>query len=99
MQEKQLDSLQKILWEIYLILLKTRIEPKELKQIEDLLHKANALHKTDKEVARLSNLVFNYKLTEGDTVKYTNILRKALNQRTSTYKNATTALLNNTNAH
>lgn len=99
MQEKKLDAMQKILWDIYLILLQTKIQSSELKLIEDLLHKANTLHKTDKEVSRLCNLVYNYNLSQDEVVKYTNILRKALNQRTTTYKNATTAHLINTTAH
>lgn len=98
MQEK-LDNLQKTLWDIYLVLLKTDISQTDLKQVEDLLHKANTLHKTDKEVSRLCNLVYNYNLSQVEVVKYTKILRKALNQRTATYKNATTANLSNTTAH
>lgn len=96
MPTKQLDPFQKQLFKIYLILLKTSILPEELKLIEEELYTANKMYKYDKEIIRLLNVYFNYKLSNEDKDKYAKLLRKALNSRNTLHKTANSPNFENT---
>lgn len=81
MQEKKLDAMQKILWEIYLILLKTNIQTSELKQIEDLIYTANKLYIADKNVIRLTDKIIFTQMSRDSFDNYIKWLGSALKTR------------------
>lgn len=81
MQEKKLDAMQKILWDIYLILLKTNIQTSELKQIEDLIYTANKLYIADKNVIRLTDKIISTQMSREQFDNYIKWLGSALKTR------------------
>lgn len=95
-KSQKLDNFQNQLFRIYLLLLKTHILPEELKKIEDELYTANKMYKYDKEIIRLLNVLYKYKLSAEDRVKYEKLLRNALNSRNALHKTANSPTFENT---